>query len=397
LACERCQGKYALTYRPHEAFVTQRLPTNITTPATFGSRIQSGPFSNNLKDHLSSIRTNFQNFDRTGTAVMPYIAAWQENDKTIWYEYVSRGLLALLGCTPKQAAEVFRESVLERHVYKEIDTETQVDEDVLHKEALLNARRQLRNEVKLRGAVEAVYKVQGANGEVVWLKDQATVNCFDQDGIYLSTGVMTVVTKEMEAEAARKRMEKILLKSKEKFWYQATHDDLTGLYNTRYLYRMLEQLLEAAKNLQRPLSLLFFDIDNFKHVVDTHGHLNASRVIREIGATIRETVDEPAFGVAYGGDEFVVVMPGSDRDGATAMAERIREKMRQTNYLASRGLALKIKASFGVSSFPEDALDTAGLLGLADRAMFFIKASGKDGIADMAPDVSGPEVDFDTP
>ncbi len=374
----------------------KKLPEKMESPTISGRHILNGPFSDALKDHLSALRADFQTFDNAGTSVMPYIAAWQAHDNTIWYEYVSRGLLALLDCTPDQAAGFFCDSVLERHVYKEINPEAQVDEDVLHKEALLDARPQLRHEVTSRGAVEAVYKVQGADGKVIWLKDQATIQRFDKDGIYLSPGVMTVVTKEMEAEAARKRMEKILLKSKEKFWYQATHDDLTGLYNTRYLYRMLEQLIEAAKNLQRPLSLLFFDIDNFKRVVDTHGHLNASRVIRELGATIQETIDEPAFGVAYGGDEFVVVMPGSDREEATALAERIRQKMRRTNYLANRGLALKIKASFGVSSFPDDALDVNGLLGLADRAMFFIKASGKDGIAEMAPDISDAEFGFDS-
>ena len=263
----------------------KKLPKEMESPTISGRHIMNGPFSDALKNHLSALRADFQTFDKAGTPVMPYIAAWQADDNTIWYEYVSRGLLALLDCAPDQAAAVFSNSVLERHVYKEIDPDAQVDEDVLHKEALLDARPQLRNEVTSRGAVEAVYKVQGADGKVIWLKDQATIQRFEKDGVYLSPGVMTVVTKEMEAEAARKRMEKILLKSKEKFWYQATHDDLTGLYNTRYLYRMLEQLLEAAKNLQRPLSLLFFDIDNFKRVVDTHGHLNASRVIREIGAT----------------------------------------------------------------------------------------------------------------
>ncbi|MGD9971905.1 MAG: diguanylate cyclase, partial [Desulfatirhabdiaceae bacterium] len=86
-------------------------------------------------------------------------------------------------------------------------------------------------------------------------------------------------------------------------------DNLTGLFNTRYLYQTLTSLIAERKPTQSPLSLIFMDVDNFKQVVDTYGHLKGSQVLSELAGTIVECIQDPAFGVAYGGDEFVVVLP----------------------------------------------------------------------------------------
>jgi len=160
----------------------------------------------------------------------------------------------------------------------------------------------------------------------------------------------------------------------------AIHDDLTGLYNTRHLYNALDALILSSRVNEDHFSLVFMDIDNFKRVVDTYGHLKGSQAIQEVAKTIRTCLADPAFGVAYAGDEFVAVLPGLDKPVAVQKAHEIRLQMSQTPYLANHGHNLTITASFGVATFPDDATDMRGLLALADNAMFHVKEEGKDAV-----------------
>jgi diguanylate cyclase (GGDEF)-like protein len=183
----------------------------------------------------------------------------------------------------------------------------------------------------------------------------------------------------------RKQAEEALRASENNFREQAMRDILTGLYNRRYLYRSLEELIETGKATRSRLSLIFMDLDYFKHVVDAHGHLNGSQAIREVAATIKESLEAPAYAVAYAGDEFVVVLPGHDKDQAVAKALTIQSRINNTVYLRGQGLTVKLQASFGVATFPDHATDLTGLLASADRALFGVKANGKSAIgwADM--------------
>ncbi len=156
----------------------------------------------------------------------------------------------------------------------------------------------------------------------------------------------------------------------------SVRDDLTGLYNTRHLYRSLQEMVEA----RRELGLVFVDIDGFKQVVDAHGHLLGSRAIAEVAGTIVGCLEPPAYAVAYGGDEFVVVLPGSGKRDALAKAGQIRKSMAGTVYLAGHGLRVRLTASFGVAAFPGDAQGVADILALADQAMFKIKGQGKNAV-----------------
>ncbi len=158
------------------------------------------------------------------------------------------------------------------------------------------------------------------------------------------------------------------------------HDDLTGLYNTRYLYRVLTELVANAEATQDPFSIIFMDIDDFKRVVDTYGHLKGSQAIQEVAGTLRECLIEPAFGVAYGGDEFLAVLQGFTKSQAVEKAEEIRARMKQTVYLANHGHRVSLRASFGIATYPDDAMDITALLASADRAMFEIKGRGKDAV-----------------
>ena len=178
----------------------------------------------------------------------------------------------------------------------------------------------------------------------------------------------------------RKEAEEALRVSERKSREQALRDNLTSLYNRRFLYQSLAGLIQTAKDKQTPLSLLFMDLDNFKNVVDTHGHLNGSYAIQEVAATIRNTLEPPAYAVAYAGDEFVVVLPGSNQHQAAKKASQIQSQIKASAYLSSKGKAVQLQASCGIATFPEHATDIDSLLAAADQALFSIKKIGKGAI-----------------
>ncbi|MFH0994081.1 MAG: sensor domain-containing diguanylate cyclase [Pseudomonadota bacterium] len=157
-------------------------------------------------------------------------------------------------------------------------------------------------------------------------------------------------------------------------------DTLTGMFNTRYLYQTLDAMISERSAGLAPVSLIFMDVDNFKQVVDSYGHLKGSQVLHEIAGTIRGCIQEPAFGVAYGGDEFVVVLPDMPKESAYRTAEDIRMRINETSYLCDDGYSIHVGISLGLASFPEDAENSQELLALADGALFQIKANGKNGV-----------------
>ncbi len=159
-------------------------------------------------------------------------------------------------------------------------------------------------------------------------------------------------------------------------------DDLTGFYNTRYLYKALQQQL--AEHPEQPMSIVFMDIDKFKSVVDTHGHLNGSRAIAELAGVIKPLLPAGSFGVSYGGDEFVVVLVGHDRQAGAQRAEQLRAAIADNHFLGEQNLELHITVSCGVSSYPQDATTMVDLLGYADHALFETKRRGKNGVTTFA-------------
>jgi diguanylate cyclase (GGDEF)-like protein len=156
-------------------------------------------------------------------------------------------------------------------------------------------------------------------------------------------------------------------------------DDLTHLYNSRYLNSVLRRETKRASRSGRPLSLLFIDLDGFKSINDTHGHLFGSRALVEAAAVIRGSARETDVVARFGGDEFALVLPDTGGEGAFSVGERIRERIAAHTFLAGDGLAIRLTVSVGVATLPDAANSAEELMMAADKAMYVVKDSGKNG------------------
>lgn len=163
-------------------------------------------------------------------------------------------------------------------------------------------------------------------------------------------------------------------------------DDLTQLYNARFLGLVLRREVKRCARTSQPLSLLFLDLDGFKSVNDAHGHLAGSRALVEAGQVLQETARESDTVARYGGDEFAVILPETDLEGARHVAERIRERVARHVFLSPEGLDVRLTVSIGIASLPGSATTADGLVQAADQAMYWIKDRGKDGIHVAAAD-----------
>jgi diguanylate cyclase (GGDEF)-like protein len=157
-------------------------------------------------------------------------------------------------------------------------------------------------------------------------------------------------------------------------------DDLTKLYNSRYLHLVLERELARSERYQEQFSLVFIDLDNFKKINDSSGHMAGSLILKEFGDFLVRAIRISDIAIRYGGDEFVLVLPNTSKNEAVQFVTRARETLNQSVFLKSRGLSIKCTASFGISSFPEDGRSVDQLISAADKAMYMVKRGSKDGI-----------------
>ncbi|HXX30780.1 MAG TPA: sensor domain-containing diguanylate cyclase [Myxococcaceae bacterium] len=162
-------------------------------------------------------------------------------------------------------------------------------------------------------------------------------------------------------------------------------DEHTGLGNVRQLRALLEREVTRARGFGHPLALLFLDLDHFKAVNDAHGHLVGSAVLREVGVLLREHARPVDSAFRYGGDEFAVLLPETGPQRALESADRLAHAFRARRFTGEQGLQLRVTASIGVACFPDHARDGIGLIAASDRAMYSVKAQGRDGTAPAAP------------
>ncbi len=191
---------------------------------------------------------------------------------------------------------------------------------------------------------------------------------------------------EIVSEAACNALERAhLLESiqsaNERLEHIARTDGLTGLYNRRYFHEQFNQEFERARRYETPLSCLIFDVDDFKKVNDTHGHLVGDSVLVEIANRLLRRVRSIDLSARYGGEEFVVLMPQTEREGAMAQAERVRKHIAES---AFEGMPSgeHVTVSIGVAVYNSKTMrGPADLLRAADHALYKAKQTGKNKVA----------------
>ncbi len=377
----------------------------------YWGRILDSDFSVRLKQRLQSYLAVFSAFEKTATPAISYISAWQEGGKEIWYEYTSRRFVDLMGCHARELAEVFQNSVIDRRIYKYhyVGFDPGIRKEVINQDELNTARSKLREEVKKAGTIEVVYKISVPKDRILWFKDQASLEIYEQDKICLSLGYLTDVTKEMEVEenfqrtekklreanrkiervnfelvkeiAERQRAETELKEANKTLQRLATLDGLTQIANRRQLDERLHQEWERMKREQKPLSLILCDIDFFKLYNDAYGHQSGDNCLCAITQAIHVNVKRAGDLVArYGGEEFAVILPNTNGPQAIHVAELIRKEMLQLAIDHKKSpISPYVTLSLGVACIiPRRELLAGQLVKEADEALYEAKRRGRN-------------------
>jgi len=156
----------------------------------------------------------------------------------------------------------------------------------------------------------------------------------------------------------------------------AITDDLTQVYNYRFLKSALRREIKRAGRFKQDLSILMVDVDNLKGYNDRHGHLRGSFLLKQIAARFVSQVRSFDLIAKYGGDEFTIILPQTDREGAGVVAERMRMSVEQHDFPFAPAGTMTV--SIGVAVFPEDANDAHALVMASDRALYTAKRQGRN-------------------
>ena len=158
-------------------------------------------------------------------------------------------------------------------------------------------------------------------------------------------------------------------------------DDLTGLYNSRHLHNVMQAEIDRSKKDNSCFSVIFLDLDFFKNINDAYGHLVGSQLLGRVGRLISENISACCSAARYGGDEFVIVLPQTAKKEAVDHCKSIRQQLNRKIFFSEKGFNIQITASFGISTFPDDADTKDQILGIADERMYRVKDRQKNDIA----------------
>ena len=158
-------------------------------------------------------------------------------------------------------------------------------------------------------------------------------------------------------------------------------DPCTGLYNARHLFTVLAEEVHRSQRFGYEFSLLFIDLDNFKRVNDEHGHLIGSKLLGEVGKSLRDHLRLVDAAFRYGGDEFAVLLPQTSKEAALFVARRLMAVFRGAVWLRDESLPVAVRASVGIACYPADAITPEAIVQLADEMMYQVKQAGRDNVS----------------
>jgi len=165
-----------------------------------------------------------------------------------------------------------------------------------------------------------------------------------------------------------------------------SRDELTNLYNRRYFFERYERESYRAERYDRSLSLLMIDIDHFKNFNDSYGHLRGDRALRKVASTLESHLRRADVVARYGGEEFLILLPETEKKSAAIVGEKLREAVADIDFKdEDGGPPARLTITVGVANMPEDGTDPLGLLDLADKALYFGKAQGRNQVCTEVP------------
>lgn len=168
---------------------------------------------------------------------------------------------------------------------------------------------------------------------------------------------------------------------------KTVRDGLTRLYNKSHFLETIDEMLSTARTSKKPFSLIMLDIDHFKKVNDTFGHLTGDIVLRKVAALLREGMrSERDIVCRYGGEEMSVLLPETDRKGAKALADRLRESVEQESFFSVDGKEVPVTISAGVAQFEPEIKKSDELITLADDALYHAKETGRNRVCAAGED-----------
>lgn len=239
------------------------------------------------------------------------------------------------------------------------------------------------NAVRKAGSVAPVIMLTGQGSEraAVEAMRAGVIDYIGKESLDAET-ILGAVTRALETSALRRRVEEYQKKLEE----LAHTDSLTGLLNRRAFIEYFDRELRRAERTREPISLLMMDVDNFKRVNDTHGHLAGDRVLVAAAGAITKRLRATDFASRFGGEEFAVILANTRLSGAVTMAERLREEIKALTHSTDAGKSFSVTCSIGVSGCCQGSggHETAGqevleaLIREADAALYRAKDSGRD-------------------
>jgi diguanylate cyclase (GGDEF)-like protein len=337
-------------------------------------KILKGGYSKSLCRRLTECLNNLAAWDEMCLPIIPYIAAWREDEKIIWYEHVGTRLLTILNCRPSEVAELFRQSIVDRRLYRYVGQEAKVEEEIVTRDELRGDQSGLREVVKNEGAVECIYQLAMPGGKKIWLKDQAMIEIFADDEICLSIGCLTDVSKEME--------QKELL---EKVGY---FDELTKLPKRSIMQRIIEiNIGNLDRGHIKDFVFLLLDIDHFKTVNDTHGHQAGDHVLVSLAEVMCSTKRQEDEIGRYGGEEFYAFSTSGFQNGLQ-FAERLRMAVAANEFVYNQE-RIPVTVSIGLVAASQLAevgkITVEELVRVADRRLYAAKESGRNRVVGTDP------------
>ncbi len=233
--------------------------------------------------------------------------------------------------------------------------------------------------------VEVIQHVKNINSEccviviTAYASVESAVEAIRRGAYDYITKPFNIATMRIIVDRAAER-QRLLKDAREKGKYEqlAILDGLTELFNKRYFEEVLEKEIARAKRYRLQVGLLMIDVDDFKVVNDTLGHLQGDKVLQKLGSLLTNFIRRADVAARYGGDEFIIIATQSAKEDAYELGKRLRRLIEQTNFFEGSGR--KITVSIGISNYPTDAEEKTKLVEIADKMLYEAKRLGKNSV-----------------